>query len=132
MRHQPISPASPAGLSQPSPHGGRIVQNQMVLVSVTESAADAMNNVTTRPAAADVEWLTAVFLGSFREAITAARGTWDEVNNSISPARALSTSTAESSAPPCRRLVTPTSNSTRSASPPNANLNALALTLPEG
>jgi ribosomal protein S18 acetylase RimI-like enzyme len=84
MRHQPISPASPAGLSQPSPRGGRIVQNQIVLVSVTESAADAMNNVAMRPAAAaDVEWLTAVFLGSLREAITAARGTWDEVRESV-------------------------------------------------
>jgi ribosomal protein S18 acetylase RimI-like enzyme len=43
-----------------------------------------MNNVTTRPAAAaDVEWLTAVFLGPLREAITAARGTWDEVRASV-------------------------------------------------
>jgi ribosomal protein S18 acetylase RimI-like enzyme len=51
---------------------------------VTESAAETMDDITTRPAAAaEVDWLTAVFLGSLREAITAARGSWDEVRESV-------------------------------------------------
>jgi len=51
---------------------------------VTEQAAGIMDTVTTRPAdAADVDWLTEVFLGSLRQAITAARGAWDEARERV-------------------------------------------------
>ena len=43
-----------------------------------------MDTITTRPAgAADIGWLTDVFLGSLREAITAARGAWDETREGV-------------------------------------------------
>ena len=43
-----------------------------------------MDAVTTRPADADdVGWLTDVFLRSLREAITAARGAWEEARERV-------------------------------------------------
>jgi len=43
-----------------------------------------MDTITTRPAdAGDVDWLTGVFLGSLRDAITAARGVWNETREGV-------------------------------------------------